>query len=105
MNIQLQELYNETLKKSNATPQQLPFMDFVKQLYINLKKVNNKDGMAQIQKVIDESVALYKKGLETFNLEQLENLKEFVGLDKEIVEKRIKAIETLIEEKKNASNK
>lgn len=103
MKIALEELYKQTLAKNKINPQQLPFMDFLKQVYINLKKQGNKEGVEQIEKMIDDSITLYSKGLDTFNLEQLENLKEFTTIEKNIVEKRIKAIEKKIEEK-NATN-
>ena len=87
MKIALEELYKQTLAKNKINPQQLPFMDFLKQVYINLKKQGNKEGVEQIEKMIDDSITLYSKGLDTFNLEQLENLKEFTAIEKKIEEK------------------
>ena len=104
MNIELSDLYKKTLEKNKLTPQQLPFMDFLKQFYINLKKSNDKKGMEQVEKIIEDSIKMYADGIKNFSIEQLENLKEFCLIDKMIIEKRVKAIENLIGTK-NANNK
>lgn len=97
--IELANLYKKTLEKNGLTPQQLPFLDFIKQFYISLKKQKDTKGMEQVEKIIFSSIERYAEGIKAFKKEQLENLKEFCEIDKKIIESKIKAIDKLIEEK------
>lgn len=101
MKINLQEIYKQTLAKNRLTPQQLPFGDFLNQVYVNLKRQNNEEGAKQVEQAIKDSVKLFKDAVSKLSIQQIENLREYALIEKSTLEKRIEALTELVKEKSN----